>query len=78
VAVKRIGGHGRWESPELEPRALWEFPVRLLGLTAVSGATTFAFAGVFAFATGVTSLAAALAFAGVLSFAGVGACLLLG
>ena len=48
-----------------------EFPVLLLVLTAVSGATAFAFAGVFAFATGVTSLAAALAFTGVLPFARV-------
>ena len=61
-----------WESPGSEPRALWQlFPVRLLWLAAVSGATAFTFAGVFAFATGVTSLAAALAFTGVLSFAGV-------
>ena len=68
---------GEWESPGLEPRALQEFPVRLLGLASVSGTTALAFAGVFAFATGVTSLAAALAFTGVLSFTGVGACLLL-
>jgi hypothetical protein len=61
----------------LQPRALWEFPVRLLGLAAVGGATAFAFTGVFAIATAVTSLAAALTFAGVFSFAGVGACLLL-
>jgi hypothetical protein len=50
-----------------------EFPVRLLGLAAVSSATAFALTGIFAFATGVTSLAAALTFAGVLSFAGVSA-----
>jgi hypothetical protein len=60
-----------------EPRALQEFPVRLHGHAAVSGATAFAFAGVFAFATVVTGFAAALAFTGVLSFTGVGACLLL-
>lgn len=75
VAVKRVGGHERWESPGLEPGLPTNFPVRLLGFAAVSGATAFAFAGVFAFATGVTSLAAALAFAGVFSLAGMGALL---
>ena len=50
AVVERVGGHGRWESQELEPRALWEFPIRLLGFAAVSGGTAFAFAGVFSFA----------------------------
>ena len=50
AVVERVGGHGRWESQELEPRGLWEFPIRLLGFAAVSGGTVFAFAGVFSFA----------------------------
>ena len=57
LTLERIGGHWRCESPGSKPRALQEFPVRLLVLAAVSGAT--AFAGIFSFATGVTSLAAA-------------------